>query len=87
MNNIESVVKSRHSVRSYKDQKIEGEVLNELQKEIQKCSEESGLNIKLVLNEEKAFGKTHYGSFDNCKNYIVIMGEKNRKDLDEASGY
>ena len=87
MNNIENVVKSRHSVRSYKDQKIEGEALEELQKEIQKCNEESGLNIKLVLNEANAFGKTHYGSFDNCKNYIVIIGKKSRKDLDEVTGY
>ena len=87
MNNVEDLIKSRHSVRKYTDQKIEGEVLENLQNEINKCNNESGLNIKLVLNEDKAFGKTHYGSFENCKNYLVIMGDKKRKDLDEVTGY
>ena len=87
MDNVENIVKSRHSVRSYTDKKIEGEVLKALQDEIQKCNNEANLNIQLVLNEEKAFGKSHYGSFDNCKNYLVFMGEKNRKDLDQVVGY
>ena len=87
MSNLEELVKSRHSVRSYTDRKIEGEVLKELEAEINKCNSESGLNIQLVLNEEKAFGKSHYGSFDNCKNYLVFMGEKNKKNLDELVGY
>ena len=87
MSDLEKIVKSRHSVRKYTDQKIEGEVLDNLQKEIKKCNDESGLNINLILNEEKAFGKTHYGSFENCKNYLLIMFYKNRKDLDEVAGY
>ena len=87
MSKMDEIVKSRHSVRKYTDQKIEGDTLEKLQKEINDVKKESGLNIELVLNEERAFGKSHYGSFDNCKNYVVIMGEKNRKDLDEVSGY
>ena len=87
MSNLDELVKSRHSVRSFTDRKIEGDVLDCLQKEIQECNTQSGLNIQLVLNEENAFGKSHYGSFDNCKNYLVFMGEKNRKDLDQVVGY
>ena len=87
MVDIEQIVKSRHSVRKYTDKKIEGEVLQNLQNTIDQCNKESKLNIKLVLNEENAFGKSHYGNFENCKNYIVILGDKKDKELDEKSGY
>lgn len=65
---IEQIVKSRHSVRSFTDKKIEGEVLENLKEVIADCNKESGLNIELITNEEKAFGKSHYGNFENCKN-------------------
>lgn len=87
MEKIEEIVKSRHSVRKYTDKKIEGETSAELQREINECNNISGLNIQLVLNEDKAFGKSHYGNFENCKNYIVIIGNKDDKELDEKSGY
>ncbi len=61
--------------------------LEKLKKEIVQCNNESGLNIELIINEEKAFGKSHYGNFENCKNYIVIMGNKKEKELDEKAGY
>lgn len=46
MSDIEEIVKSRHSVRKYIDKKIEGEVLEELNKIIEKCNKESGLSIR-----------------------------------------
>ena len=73
---IYEIVKARHSVRSYTDKKIEGEILDNLNAEIEECVKESKLNIQLILNEEKAFGKSHYGNFKNCKNYILIIGDK-----------
>ena len=81
-------IKIRHSVRSYTDKKIEGEVLLELNKEIEKCNQESGLHMQLCTEEPNAFNSfmAHYGSFKNTKNYIVIVGDKKKK-LDEASGY
>lgn len=84
---ILEVVKARHSVRSYTDQKIEGEVLERLNNEIEECVSESKLNIQLILNEENAFGKSHYGNFKNCKNYILLIGDKKDKELDEKAGY
>lgn len=87
MSNIEEIIKSRHSVRNYTDQRIEGETLEKLQQVIDECNNESGLNIQLALNEIKAFGEGHYGQFNNCKNYIAIIGDKTDKNLDEKAGY
>ena len=81
-------MKIRHSVRSYTDKKIEGEVLLELNKEIEKCNQESSLHMQLCIEEPNAFNSflAHYGSFKNTNNYIVIVGDKKKK-LDETSGY
>jgi len=81
-------MKIRHSVRSYTDKKIEGEVLSELNKVIEKCNQESGLHTQLCTEEPSAFNSflAHYGSFKNTNNYIVIVGDKKKK-LDEISGY
>ncbi|MBQ8624456.1 MAG: nitroreductase [Oscillospiraceae bacterium] len=81
-------MKKRHSVRQYIDKPIEGEVLNELQKEIDACNNEGGLNIQLVLNEPKAFDSfmAHYGNFKGVNNYLALVGKK-CKDLDEKCGY
>ena len=84
---IYEIVKARHSVRSYTDKKIEGDTLDKLNSEIKECIEESNLNIQLILNEENAFGKSHYGNFKNCKNYILIIGDKKDNKLDEKAGY
>ena len=84
---IEKVVRERHSVRKYTDKKIEGETLAALQSEISACNAESGLRIELVLDEENAFGKTHYGTFDGCRNYVVIISDKKGNDIDEKAGY
>ena len=87
MENIENIIKSRHSVRSFTDKTIVNSVVKELNKTIKECNEKSGLNIKLVLDESNVFGKSHYGNFNNCKNYIVIIGNKNDSQLDEKAGY
>ena len=81
-------IKERHSVRSYTDRKIEGETLDALRAKIKETNEESGLNMQLVLDEEKAFGgrMAHYGHFENVKNYIAVIGEKGA-DLSEKAGY
>ena len=78
----------RHSVRSYTDKPIDGEVLESLDKLIEKANIESGLNIQLILNEPKAFScrMARYGSFKNVKNYIALVG-KDDKELDDKCGY
>lgn len=85
---ISEAMKERHSVRAYTDKKIEGEVLFALENKIAEINGESGLNVQLVLNEEKAFGgrMAHYGKFSGVKNYIVMVGKKGA-DLSEKVGY
>lgn len=84
---LEAVAK-RHSVRSYTDKKIEGEVLEALQNEITLCNKESGLNIKLITNDKEVFtGKlAQKGGFKGVNNYLVLAGE-NSDDLHEKCGY
>lgn len=81
-------IKNRHSVRSYTDMPISGEILSELKKEVDKCNKESGLNIRLITNEPEAFGgfMAHYGKFSGVKNYIALIGKKDAA-LDEKAGY
>ena len=84
---IDEAIKQRHSVRKFLNKKIEGGILDELQEAINNAKEESNLKIELVLNEEDAFGKSHYGNFENCKNYIVIIGDRLEPKLEEKAGY
>lgn len=85
---ISEAVKARHSVRSYISKPIPEEIVQQLQKEIQKCNKEGGLNIQLVTEDEKAFDSflAHYGKFENVQNYIALIGKKS-SDLDEKLGY
>jgi len=83
---IQQAIIERHAVRSFTDQPIEGEIKSSLQEEIDECNQESGLNIQLCLDEPNAFGgmRAHYGKFENCKNYIALIG---KTGTDEACGY
>ena len=85
---ISEAIKERHSVRAYTDKKIEGKVLFALENKIAEINGESGLNVQLVLNEEKAFGgrMARYGKFSGVKNYIAMVGKKG-VDLSEKVGY
>lgn len=87
MSDIEKIIKERHSVRNFTDQRIEGNILNSLKEIVEKCNNESGLNIQLALNETKAFGEGHYGNFINCKNYVALIGDKEDVRLNEKCGY
>lgn len=83
---LKEAIIARHSVRRYTDRKIEKEIADELQKTIDLCNAESGLNIQLHLNEPEAFasGMAKYGKFEGCSNYITVAGIK---DDDEKCGY
>ena len=81
-------VYERHSVRSYIDRAVEKEKLDVLRKLIEECNADEALNIQLVTNEPRAFSVflTHYGLFDNIKNYIVLAGGGS-DDIQEKCGY
>ena len=85
---LSEAIKNRHSVRRYTDRKIEPDILNELQSEIDECNKEGNLHIQLVKDEPKAFNglMAHYGKFSGVTNYIALVGNKD-KDLDEKCGY
>ena len=84
----ESEILSRHSVRSYTDRKIEGDILSKLQEKIDSVNKESGLNARLVLDEPSAFGRfmTKMTGFRNAVNYIAMIGPDN-DDLAVKIGY
>lgn len=81
-------METRHSVRSYTDRKIEGEVKEQLLTAVKRCNHESGLHMQLVLDEPKAFSgfMAHYGKFSGVRNYIAVVGKKG-PELDETCGY
>lgn len=81
-------MKARHSVRQYKDAPIDEAALQALQTEIDACNKAGNLHIQLVKNEEKAFDcfMAHYGKFDGVRNYIALVGKRD-KTLDERCGY
>lgn len=81
-------MKERHSVRSYTNKPIEGEIKEKLSAFIAQCNQESHLHIQLVLDEPNAFDSmmAHYGKFSGVKNYIVMAG-KNTATLEETCGY
>ena len=83
---ILEIMKERHSVRQYKNQTIESskrEVINALIKDV---NAESKLSIQAFYDEPQCFNSfmAHYGKFENVKNYIAIVGNKNEQ---EKAGY
>lgn len=80
------LIKQRHSVRQYKDEKIEEVKRKELNEFIAKINSESGLNIQACFDESGAFDTfmARYGKFENVKNYVVLIGKRGE---DEAIGY
>ena len=86
--NLQQAMEQRHSVRSYTDRPITGDVKEKLEGFIAECNAESSLHMQLVTDEPKAFGSflAHYGMFKGVKNYIALIGPDNA-DLDELCGY
>lgn len=81
-------IRARHSVRSFTDQPIEGEVLAALQAEVAAGNEQGNLHMTLVCDEPEAFDSAmaHYGKFSNARNYLIIAGSA-AADLEERGGY
>lgn len=82
------IIEARHSVRQYKDVKIEAEKREILDILCDEINQESGLNIQIIYDEPECFNSrmARYGSFSGVNNYIAIVGPKG-KDLEEKAGY
>ena len=89
MKNIDETVKSRHSVRRDKEDTIPKKIVDHLNKIIDNCNKESGLNIQLKTEDKDTFAsyKLHYGKIYDCANYIALIGNKKEKHLEEIVGY
>lgn len=85
---ILDLMKSRHSVRQYTDRKIEDEKRRILEKEMNECNKESGLNLQIIYDDQACFNSmlARYGKFSGVSNYIAVVGKK-AVDLDEKGGY
>lgn len=80
---LKEAIEKRHSVRTYLDKPIEGEILGKLRAAISECNREGNLHIQLITDEPKAFDcfLAHYGRFRGVRNYIALVG----KDRDRKS--
>ncbi len=86
---FDEAIRTRHSVRQYTEQKIEGEVLEKLQAEIDRINSETGMRIELVLDEPTAFNRfmlKGFMKFKNAVNYLDIIGPES-DDLNVMAGY
>ncbi|MBR4379627.1 MAG: nitroreductase [Bacteroidaceae bacterium] len=85
---IQEAIEARHSVRAYKEQPLEAEVVKVLQEAVVKVNHEGRLHVQLILNEPKAFlgPFAKYGKFRGVSNYLVMAGKK-ADDLDYRVGY
>lgn len=82
------IMKSRHSVRQYKDTIIEQEKREILDALASSINSKNDMNIQIIYDEPKCFNSlmAHYGHFSGCNNYISVTGKKS-PDLDEKAGY
>lgn len=85
---LSEAMKNRHSVRTYQETPLPADIIQELQAEITKCNQQSGLHIQLVTNEPEAFSgfMAHYGKFRGVRNYLALIGTKD-DTLHETIGY
>ncbi len=85
---IFEAITTRHTVRTYNNTAISGEILSELIQLIDKFNQQGKIHMQLVNGRENAFDDfiIHYGKWTGVTNYIAMVGE-DRDDLDETLGY
>lgn len=81
-------IEKRHSVRSYADKELATAVVEALNEEIEACSREGGINVRLVTNEKRTFGglMARLGKFRGVRNYLVLTGDGS-EETEEKLGY
>jgi len=84
---IVEAMQNRHSVRRYTEQSVDNDIISALRAEVNECNAESGLNIRLVVNDPDSFnGLLAKVNFSGARNFFVIVG-KEGADLEEKAGY
>ena len=74
---IMEAIAARHSVRVYKEEKIDGEIREKLDVLVREVNEESGLDITIEYDNPEGFDSklAHYGNFRNVGNFIILKGK------------
>lgn len=85
---VMELMKARHSVRRYLDRPIPAEVRAALDDYAAELNREGRLHMQIVYDEPACFQSrmAHYGHFENCSNYIALVGRK-AADLSERCGF
>lgn len=88
MENAMELIRARHSVRQYLDKKVPADVREKLDAYAAGLNKEGGLHIQILYDEPECFSArmAKYGRFENCANYIAMVGKK-APDLEERCGY
>lgn len=88
MDSIMDLMRARHSVRQYTDKPIPPELRAELDACAAELNRQGDLRIQILYDEPDCFNsrRAHYGKFENCANYIALVGKK-APDLEERCGY
>ena len=88
MTEIMEIMQVRHSVRSYLDKPIPENIRKQLDEYTDQLNRQGNLNMQIIYDEPQCFNSrlAHYGRFENCSNYIVMVGKK-AADLDYRGGY
>jgi hypothetical protein len=80
-------IKTRHSIRRYKDIPLPDDIVQVQQDKITEIYEKANLHVQIITNEPKAFkGIFAYGKFSGVNNYFVMAGKKSQ-GLDERVDY
>ena len=88
MDSIMDLMRARHSVRQYENKPIPPALREELDALAAELSRQGDLHIQILYDEPDCFNsrRAHYGKFENCANYIALVGKK-APDLEERCGY
>lgn len=82
-------IRRRRSIRAYQKKEIEPALRKELSRWVEEENKKSGLSMRLLFNEPKAFQGwlAHYGSFRNTANYLVLAGKKDASFYERCGYY
>jgi len=88
MNDIMELMRQRHSVRQYLEKPIPAELRTALDACAKELNREGDLHMQILYDEPECFNSrmAHYGRFENCANYIAMIGRKT-PDLEERCGW
>lgn len=84
---VKQAIEERHSVRSFSDRALDGNMKAAVDALCSEASKDSGLLYKLVTDDDSVFGSffVSYGLFHGVRNYIIVAGGE---DADgEKAGY